>query len=56
MKATRTSETSADFERTTRRYIPEERTLHDHRSENLMFYETTQVGTATVIEQLMLGS
>jgi hypothetical protein len=32
------SETSVDFQRTTRRYIPEERTLHNHRYENLKFY------------------
>jgi hypothetical protein len=29
------SETSVDFQRTTRRYIPEDRTPHNHRSENL---------------------
>jgi hypothetical protein len=28
------SETSADFQRTTRRYIPEDRTLHNDRCEN----------------------
>jgi hypothetical protein len=30
MEATRSSETSVDFQRTTRHYIPEERTLYNH--------------------------
>jgi hypothetical protein len=29
---------STDFQRTTRRYIPEDRTLHNHRYENLKSY------------------
>jgi hypothetical protein len=29
------SETSVDFRRTTLRYIPEDRTIHNHRSESL---------------------
>jgi hypothetical protein len=32
------SETSVDFQRTTRRYIPEDGTLHNHRCENLKSY------------------
>jgi hypothetical protein len=32
------SETSVDFQRTTRRYIPEDSTLHNHRCENLTSY------------------
>jgi hypothetical protein len=32
------SETSIDFQRATRRYIPEDSTLHNHRCE-LKFYE-----------------
>jgi hypothetical protein len=32
------SETSVDFPRTTRRYIPEDRTIHKHRCENLKSY------------------
>jgi hypothetical protein len=32
------SETSVDTERTTRRYIPEDATLHKHRCENLKSY------------------
>jgi hypothetical protein len=35
MEAIFSSETSVDFERTTRRYIPEVSTLHNHRCENL---------------------
>jgi hypothetical protein len=34
------SETSVDSERTTRRYIPEDGTLHNHRCENLKSYDT----------------
>jgi hypothetical protein len=34
-KATRSSEISDDFQQTTRRYIPEDRTLHNYRCENL---------------------
>lgn len=33
------SETSACFRRTTRRNIPQERTLHNHRCGNLKFYD-----------------
>jgi hypothetical protein len=32
------SETSVDFQRATRRYIPEDSTLHKHRCENLKSY------------------
>jgi hypothetical protein len=35
MEAIYSSETSVDFQRTTRRYIPEDDTLHNHRYENL---------------------
>jgi hypothetical protein len=38
MEATYFSETSVDFQRITRRYIPEDRTLHNHRCENLRSY------------------
>jgi hypothetical protein len=36
MEAVYSVETSADFELTTRRYIPEESKLNNHRCENLM--------------------
>jgi hypothetical protein len=35
MEATCSSETSVDFQRTTRRYIPEDGTRLNHRCENL---------------------
>jgi hypothetical protein len=35
MEATYSSETSADFQGSTRHNIPEDRTLHNHRCENL---------------------
>jgi hypothetical protein len=35
MEAICSSETSADFQRTTKRYIPEDSTLYNHRCENL---------------------
>jgi hypothetical protein len=38
IEAIRSSETSVDFQRTTRRYIPEYSTLHNHRCENLKSY------------------
>jgi hypothetical protein len=41
MEATCSSETSADFQRTTHRYIPEDRTLRSHSCENLRSYKLT---------------
>jgi hypothetical protein len=38
MEAICSSETSADFQRTTRRYIPEDRTPHSRRCDNLKSY------------------
>jgi hypothetical protein len=35
MEAICSSETSVGFQRTARRYIPEDGALHDHRCENL---------------------
>jgi hypothetical protein len=43
MEAICCSETSVDFQRTTRRYIPEDITLHNHRCENLKFYTTRDI-------------
>jgi hypothetical protein len=43
MEAKCSSETWADFRRTTRRYIPEDRTLHSHRCENLKSYSSVVV-------------
>jgi hypothetical protein len=42
------SETSVDIQRTTRRYIPEDGTLHNHRCENLKSYERTEIHVYTV--------
>jgi hypothetical protein len=39
MEVTRSSETSVDFQRTTRRYIPQDGTLHSHRCEILKSYK-----------------
>jgi hypothetical protein len=39
MEATYSSETSVDFQRNTRRYIPEDRTFRNHRCENLKLYK-----------------
>jgi hypothetical protein len=38
MEALCSFETSVDTQRTTRRYIPEDGTLHNHRCENLKSY------------------
>jgi hypothetical protein len=38
MEATCSYETSVDTQRTTRRYIPEDGALHNHRCEILKFY------------------
>jgi hypothetical protein len=38
MEATCSSETSVVFQWTTRRYIPEDRILHNHRSETLQLF------------------
>jgi hypothetical protein len=38
MEAICSSETSVDVQWTTRRYIPEDGTLHNHRCENPKFY------------------
>jgi hypothetical protein len=43
MEATCSSETSVDFHRTTRSYIPEVRTFHNHRCENLKSYNGREV-------------
>jgi hypothetical protein len=41
MEAISSSETSADFQRTTRRYIPEDDILQNYRCENLKSYINT---------------
>jgi hypothetical protein len=39
MEAICSSETSVETQRTTRRHIPEDDTLHNHRCENLKSYK-----------------
>jgi hypothetical protein len=39
MESTRSSETLVDFQRTTRRYIPEDGTFYNHRCENVKSYK-----------------
>jgi hypothetical protein len=41
MEAIYSSETSVDFQQTTRRYIPEDRTIHNQRCENLTSFNTS---------------
>jgi hypothetical protein len=43
MEAIRSSETSGTTQRTTRRHIPEENTLQNHRCENLKSYIVVEV-------------
>jgi hypothetical protein len=45
MEATRFSETSVNFQRTTRCYIPEDRTLHIHHCENIKYSTILDLGT-----------
>jgi hypothetical protein len=52
MEAVCSSETSVDFQRTTRRYIPQDRTLHNHRCENLKSYTVIFIFTAARILNL----
>jgi hypothetical protein len=40
--ATYSSETLGDFQRATQRYIPEDRTVHSHRRENLKSYNNNR--------------
>jgi hypothetical protein len=48
-KIVRFSETSAGFYRTTRRYNPEDRTLHNHRCENLKCKQPPHYGSSLCI-------
>jgi hypothetical protein len=43
MEAKYSSETSVEFQRTTRRYTPKDMTHHNHRSEDLNFNKFTDV-------------
>jgi hypothetical protein len=51
MEETCPSETEADFQLTTRRYIPEDETVHNHQWENLksyLFYSFTFLQESTL--------
>jgi hypothetical protein len=52
MKASCSSETSVDFRRTIWRYIPEGRTLHNRRCENLKSYKVSGLLTLYNTENL----
>jgi hypothetical protein len=43
MEAICSPETSVDTQRTTRRHIPDDDTLHNHRCENLKSYTTNSI-------------
>jgi hypothetical protein len=45
MEAMCYSETSVDFERTARRYIPEDSTFHNYRCVNLISYKFQLIST-----------
>jgi hypothetical protein len=48
MEPTFSSETTVDFQRPTRRYILEDRTLHNHRCENLRSYRTVHLSVSCI--------
>jgi hypothetical protein len=47
---------SIDFQRTTRRYIPEDNTLHNHRCENRILVVYVNTGHQCVVGKWNLGS
>jgi hypothetical protein len=49
MKAKYSSETSVDFQGNTMRYIPEDRTLYNHRCENLKSYDIKYINNSESI-------
>jgi hypothetical protein len=51
MEATCSSETSVNFERSTRRYIPKDRTFHNHLCANLKSYMAPTVCILTLQQQ-----
>jgi hypothetical protein len=52
MEAICSSETSADTQRTTRRYIQEVDTLHNNRCENLKSYKTNSTSFPVNVLQI----
>jgi hypothetical protein len=55
MEVTHLSKTPVDFEQTTRRCTPDDRTLHSHRCDNLKSYEISQTRSCNLklIEHLL---
>jgi hypothetical protein len=49
MEVTCSTETSVDFQRTTWRYIPEDRTLHNHRCENVKSCKNNPVFLISIV-------
>jgi hypothetical protein len=61
MEVKYSSETSVDYQRTARRYITEDRNLHNHGCENIISYTVLPYGEATYpyvwrIEKLCISS
>jgi hypothetical protein len=55
MEAIRSSETSGVTQRTTRRHIPEDDTLHNHSCENLKSYKKILLFFEAIGEQYLAG-
>jgi hypothetical protein len=53
MEAIRSSETSGTNLRTTRRHIPEDDTLHNHRCENLKSYDVYIVHKRSIVKEIV---
>jgi hypothetical protein len=50
MEAVCSSETTVDFQRTERRYVPEDSTLHKHRCENLKSHNSWSLCCSLIVE------
>jgi hypothetical protein len=55
MEAICYSETSFDYQGTTRRYVPEDSTLHNHRCENLKYYNNRINSRFLALERLYVN-
>jgi hypothetical protein len=55
MEAIGSSETSVATQRTTRRHIPEDDTLHNHHCENLKSYNINYVRTSHILKARYLN-
>jgi hypothetical protein len=52
MEAICSSETSVETQRTTRRYTPEDDTLHNHRCENIKSYSITDLFSSICLKKI----